>query len=137
MDTFIAGDTLWPEGWTKLHLYVVPDPHEIKPLVDMYREVIDQFECISPVRDEWLHATVQMIDGRPAREVTPDQGAELEARLREQFSQLPAFAVTAGGAVANRSGVVLDLTPDRDFTELIHRSRSAIRDPHPGAPFAH
>jgi 2'-5' RNA ligase len=128
MDTFIAGDTLWPDGWTKLHLYVVPNLDEIKPLVDVYREVIDQFEFIAPVRDEWLHATVQMIDGRPAREVSPDQRAELEARLRDQLSQLPAFTVTAGGAVANRSSVVLDLTPDRDFTEIIHRSRTVIRD---------
>ena len=128
MDTFITGDTLWPEGWTKLHLYVIPDPHEITPLVDLYRGVIDQFEFLSPVRDEWLHATVQMIDGPPAREVTPDQGAELETRLRDQFGQLPPFTMTAGGAVANRSSVVLDLTPDRDFTEIIHRSRTVIRD---------
>ena len=128
MDTFIAGDTLWPEGWTKLHLYVIPDLREITPLVDLYWEVIDQFDFIAPVRDEWLHATVQMIDGRPAREVSPDQRAELEARLRDQFSQLPAFTVTAGGAVANRSSVVLDLTPDRDFAEIIHRSRAVIRE---------
>ena len=128
MDTFIVGDTLWPHGWTKLHLYVVPELHEITPLVDLYREVIDQFDFISPVRDEWLHATVQMIDGRPARAVSPDQRDELEARLRDQLGQLPTFTLTAGGAVANRSSVVLDLTPDRDFAEIIHRGRAVIRD---------
>lgn len=128
MDTFIAGNIIWPDGWTKLHVYFVPNPQEIKPLLDAYRDVIEQFEFISPVPEEWLHATVQMIDGRPAHDILPSQLADLQACLKQQINDLPTFTLTAGGALASRSGVVLDLTPDREFAEIIHRSRNVIRD---------
>lgn len=128
MDTFIAGNVLWPESWTKLHVYFIPDLAEIKDLVDVYQRVIEDFAFLAPVPDEWLHATVQMIDQPAAQDISPQQRAELEAGLRQQISGLAPFTLTVGGAVAGRSGVVLDLTPDAEFTEIIHRARAVIRD---------
>lgn len=128
MDTFISGDVLWPEGWTKLHVYVIPDLAQIKELVDIYQGVINEFPFISPVPDEWLHATVQMIGGVAARDVTAQHRAELETGLRQQISSLAPFEMTVGGAIASGSGVVLDLTPDDEFIDIIHRTREVIRD---------
>lgn len=128
VDTFVAGDVLWPEGWTRLHLYVLPNLAEIKDLVDIYQSVIAEFPFMSPVPDEWLHAIVQMIEQPAARDVTPKQLDDLSTNLRENLAGVSSFTLTAGGAVAGRSGVVLDMTPDTKFSQIVHRSRAIIAD---------
>lgn len=128
MDTFIAGDMLWPEGWTCLHLYVLPKLAEIKDLVDIYQSVIAEFPFLSRVPDEWLHVTVQMIGQPAARDVSPEQLAELSTGLRENLAGIDPFTLTVGGALAGCGGVLLDLTPDSEFTQLVHQSRAVITD---------
>ncbi|WP_285752435.1 2'-5' RNA ligase family protein [Lentzea sp. NBRC 105346] len=115
----------WPEDWTKLHVYFVPDPTEIKPLADAYRDVIEDLDCVARQPDEWLHSTVMVIDDIPARDVTAEQRAELANRLQQTLAELPAFTLSAGPAIAGRSTIALDLVPDRDFRNLVDRVRSA------------
>jgi 2'-5' RNA ligase len=128
VDTFISGEVLWPHGWTKLHVYVLLDLAEIKDLVDVYQCVIEEFSFIAAVPDEWLHATVQMIGGVAARDVSPEQRAELEIGLRQRISGLASFEMMVGGAIATSSGVVLDLTPDDEFVEMTYRTQEVICD---------
>jgi 2'-5' RNA ligase len=115
----------WPADWTKLHVYFVPDPVEIKPLADAYRRILEDVDCVSPQPDEWLHATLMVVDGIAAREVTEQQRTELMQRLRRALAEMPSFAVTCGPAVVGRSSIALDLVPDRDFAELRHRAITA------------
>ncbi|WP_167472970.1 2'-5' RNA ligase family protein [Nocardia arthritidis] len=115
----------WPVDWTKLHIYFVPDSAEIKPLVDAYRGIIDDVEFVSPQPDEWLHATLMVVDGIAARDVPGPQRAELVERLQRAAAEVPSFEVTCGPAVAGRSSIALDLVPDRDFTELRNRVTTA------------
>ncbi|WP_210586201.1 2'-5' RNA ligase family protein [Streptomyces sp. GESEQ-35] len=126
MDRYLTGGTLWPDGWTKLRVDFVPRLPEIKPVTDAYRPVLTRFGFVSPVKDEWLHETLAVVDDRPAREVTGPELALFESRLRERLGGLPAFTVTVGGAVAGRRGVLLDLAPDTEFVELRHQARDAV-----------
>ncbi|MFD6161649.1 2'-5' RNA ligase family protein [Nocardia sp. NPDC060256] len=127
MDTYMVDQLKrrWPADWTKLHVYFVPDPTEIKPLIDAYQSIIEDLECVSPQPDQWLHATLMVIDGIPARDVTEQQIADLTQRLEQAMADLPVFTVTCGPAVAGRSTIALDLTPDRGFAELRTRATTA------------
>jgi 2'-5' RNA ligase len=115
----------WPPDWTKLHVYFLPDPAELKPLVDTYRGVLEGLDFLSPQPDEWLHATVAVVDGVPARDVPAAQRAELEQRLRQVLVGMAPFQVTCGPAIAGRSTVALDMVPDREFHELTEQVRRA------------
>ena len=92
----------WPAGWTTLHVYFVPDPIEVRPLVDAYREVLDRVDFITRQPDEWLHSTMMVVDDVPAREVTADQRAELAERLRQKMAEMPAFTVARGRSAQQR-----------------------------------
>lgn len=126
MNRYLAPPNLWPDGWTKLRVYYLPRSDEISELLDAYRPVLEQFDCIAPVPGQWLHETLAVLQDRPARAVSAEQRSALETALRERVGSLPAFSVTAGGALASRHGVMLDLTPDRDFAELQRRARTAV-----------
>ncbi|MFB9907842.1 2'-5' RNA ligase family protein [Allokutzneria oryzae] len=111
--------------WTLLHVYFVPDPVEIAPVVDAYRDVLDEVDCVARQPDEWLHATVLMVDGIPTRDVTEQQRADVEQQLRQVLGGLDAFTVTCGPALAGRSSIALDLVPDKDFMELVTLAKTA------------
>lgn len=128
MDRYLHGAFLWPQGKTRLRVYYVPEAEEIKPLVDAYRSVLAPHDFIATIADEWLHATVAAVQDRWAHEVTPRQLIALESRLREELGGMRAFTVLAGGALASRRGVTLDLTPDHDCAELIRRARTVISE---------
>jgi hypothetical protein len=128
MEDYFAGSAAWPDGWTKLRVYFVPVAAELGPLLDAYRPVLDQFPFVAPVPDAWLHETLAVVEGRPARAVTPAELAILQARLHERIGARPAFTLTAGGAVATQYGVALDLTPDQDYVALQHAARAAVAD---------
>ncbi|MCE7009787.1 2'-5' RNA ligase family protein [Kibdelosporangium philippinense] len=115
----------WPEDWTKLHVYFVPDPAEIKPLVDAYAAVLDSLDCVARQPVEWLHSTMMVLDGVPASDVPADQRAELIDRLKQAVSDVPSFTVTCGPAVAGRGTVTLDMVPDKDFVTLVGRVKAA------------
>lgn len=115
----------WPVDWTKPHAYFVPDPAEIAPLVAAYQDVLAGVDFVARQPEEWLHATLMVVDGVAARDVPAAQRAELTERLRAAVREVPAFTVTCGPAIAGRSSVALDLVPDRDFAELTRRVRAA------------
>jgi hypothetical protein len=128
MDRYLQGAVLWPHGRTRLRVYYVPPADEIKPLVDAYRAALAPFDFIAPIADGWLHATVAAVQDRWATEVMPRQLSALESRLRTELQGVPAFTVRAGGALASRHGVILDLTPDRDCVELNRSARTVINE---------
>jgi len=128
VERYLVGDTLWPQGWTKLRVYFTPRPAEIQLLADAYRPVLAQCDFVAPIRTEQLHEAVAVLQDRPASAVTAQEFTRLESLLRQRLADLPAFTVTAGGALAGRHGVMLDLTPDAAFTELQRRARSAVVD---------
>lgn len=115
----------WPADWTKLHVYFVPDPAEIKPIADAYRGVLESLDCVARQPEEWLHATMMVLDGVPARDVPAEQRADLIDRLRKAVAEVPSFTVTCGPAVAGRSTVTLDMVPDKDFVALAERVKAA------------
>ncbi|MFI9504939.1 2'-5' RNA ligase family protein [Nocardia sp. NPDC052566] len=130
MDTFMVDQLKlrWPPDWTKLHVYFVPDPVEIKPLIDAYGSIVDDFDFVSRQPDEWLHSTIMVVDGIPARDVTVQQRTEFKERLRQVLIELPSFAVTCGPAIVRRSSIALEMVPDRDFAELVDRVKTAAGD---------
>ncbi|WP_328504178.1 hypothetical protein OG828_42635 [Streptomyces sp. NBC_00457] len=126
MDRYLRGARLWPDGWTKLRVDFVPRLPEIKPVTDIYRPVLARFGFVSPVKDEWLHETLAVVDDRPASEVTGPELALFEGRLRERLGAVRPFTVTVGTAVAGRCGVLLDIAPEDEFQELRHQARDAV-----------
>ena len=128
MDRYLQGTVLWPPGRTRLRVYYVPPAEPIKPLVDAYGGALAPFDFIAPVAGEWLHATIAALHDRFASEVTPRQLSAVESRLRHDLGDLPEFTVQAGGALASRHGVTLDLTPDQDFVELIRRASGVFTE---------
>ncbi|MEV2236084.1 2'-5' RNA ligase family protein [Streptomyces phaeochromogenes] len=128
MDRYLAGDVLWPEGWTKLRVYFVPREAEIGALADAYRPVLGACDFVAPIGTGQLHETVAALQDRPASAVPEAEFARFEALLRHWLGALPAFAVTAGGAMASRHGVLLDLTPDAAFVRLQQTARSVVEE---------
>ena len=119
MDRYLKGAVLWPPGRTRLRVYYVPPAEPVKPLIDAYSDALAPFGFIAPVARDWLHATIAAVQDRWTSEMTPRQLSAAQERLRQELGGLPAFTVQAGGALASRHGVTLDLTPDHDFAELI------------------
>lgn len=128
MEDYFGESALWPAGWTKLRVYFVPATHEIQPLIEAYRPVLERFDFVAPVPDAWLHETLAVVEGRPTRAVTAAELARLQDRLRERIGGLPAFTLLAGGAMATQYGVALDLTPDHDYLTLQRAARAAVAD---------
>jgi hypothetical protein len=128
VDRYLQGAVLWPPGATRLRVYYVPRAEQLRPLADAYRGALAPFDFIGPIVDQWLHATVAAVQDRWTSEVTPRELGAVEARLREELAGRPAFTMHAGGALASRHGVVLDLTPDRDCVELIRRARAVMAE---------
>jgi hypothetical protein len=128
VDRYLKGAVLWPPGRTRLRVYYVPPAEPIRPLVDAYACALAPFDFIAPVAAEWLHATVAAVQDRWASEVTPRQLNTVESRLRQELGDLTAFSVQAGGALASRHGVTIDLIPDQDFVELIRRASGVFTE---------
>src|SRR5260370_2077197 len=102
VEDYFQGSALWPPGWTKLRVYFVPAGHEIKPLIDAYRPVLERFDFVAPVPDAWLHETLAVVEGRPTEAVTAAELAHLQARLRDRIGALPEFTLLARGATATQ-----------------------------------
>jgi hypothetical protein len=128
VDRYLQGAVLWPPGRARLRVYYIPPAEQLRPLADAYRGALAPFDFIAPVVSEWLHATLAAVQDRWASDVTPQQFSAVESRLRTELGGMAAFTVQAGGALASRHGVVLDLTPDRDCVELIRRARAVIAE---------
>jgi hypothetical protein len=132
VDRFIAGDVLWPVGESRLHVYVLPEPDldvDLAALLQRCRRVLEQFDFLVPVAEQWLHTTVQMVTGRPAVAIDEQARQQLTDELTRELTAVRPFVLRAGGPSAGRSGVVLDLDGDQPgdpFLDLYQRVRHAI-----------
>ncbi|MEU6859553.1 2'-5' RNA ligase family protein [Glycomyces sp. NPDC046736] len=112
-----ASGQRWPEGWTKLHVYLT-DLDQVKAVAESYRDVIDQAEGDRPVPHEWLHATVASVECDAAAIAEPVRQRLIE-RLRESAAQIPAFPLTIGPALAATGAIMLDTFPGNGFDRLV------------------
>ncbi|MEV6927056.1 2'-5' RNA ligase family protein [Dactylosporangium sp. NPDC051485] len=133
MERFISDARVWREP-SRFHVYVLPDLHRdqaLAGLIGKARTVMAGYPAIAAVPDAWLHATVQMVTGRAGDDITTGQREALTAAVQHRLGGVAPFTVTAGSALANRSGVVLDLDgdePDEPWTALSSGVRDAITD---------
>jgi hypothetical protein len=131
---FLTGDRVWLPGWTRLHVYLLPDlAHDtgLARLVRGCRDVMAPYGFLATVHDPWLHVTVQPVMGVPAAEVGPAERAKLVDRLTGTLAGVPAFTLTVGSALASVSVVLADLDGDLPGEPLhtVHsRTRTAIGD---------
>ncbi|MER5349344.1 2'-5' RNA ligase family protein [Kitasatospora sp. NPDC002551] len=119
----------WPDGARVLHVYAVPDlgtDAELASLVGDCRKAMRPFP-ITPLGDDTLHCTLDMIADTTADRITAGERADLVAALRERLAGTGPFEVAAGSPVANRAGAVLHLDPEQAVLDLRERVRDAIR----------
>ncbi|MFE6866221.1 2'-5' RNA ligase family protein [Kitasatospora sp. NPDC057692] len=119
----------WPDGARVLHVYAVPDLRTDRGLADLAgacRTAMRPYP-ITPLGDDTLHCTLDMIADTTSDRITPAERADLVAALREHLAATAPFEVTAGPPVANRAGAVLHLSPDHLLLDLRERVRDAIR----------
>lgn len=132
MKPFLTGGRLWPPGWTRLHVYLLPDlarDRDLARLVHGCRAAMAPFPFLAPVPDPWLHVTVQPVMGVPAAEIGPAERAKLADRLTEALADVPAFTLTAGSPLASVTVVLADLDGDLPGQHLhtVHaRCREAV-----------
>ncbi|NUW30531.1 hypothetical protein HTZ77_03705 [Nonomuraea sp. SMC257] len=132
MDKFIQGSTVWPEGITKMHLYLVPDLEVNKELASLVRDcraVIDRYPGIQIVPDPWLKATLQLITGVTGAQVNASTREALSDALAAALAELEPFTLSVGPALAGATGVALDLDqdlPGQRLYECYERVRAAI-----------
>ncbi|GAA1382735.1 hypothetical protein GCM10009639_02240 [Kitasatospora putterlickiae] len=119
----------WPDGARVLHVYAVPDPradHGLANLVGECRAAMRPYP-ITPLGDDTLHCTLDMIADTTSDGITDEERADLVTALREHLADTRPFEVTAGSPIAGRGGAFLDLSPDHALVELRERVRDAIR----------
>ncbi|MBV1852770.1 hypothetical protein [Catellatospora tritici] len=115
MKRFLTRKRTWPDGFSLLHVYLLPDlDHDLDlaRLVDDCGQVLSAYDFIKPVPTPWLHATVAPVMGVPAATVDAATRAEFAARLRVALGGLPAFTLSAGSPLAGSTTVGLDLDGD-------------------------
>ncbi|MFB7469934.1 2'-5' RNA ligase family protein [Kitasatospora sp. NPDC056184] len=119
----------WPDGARVLHVYAVPDlrtDRELADLVGACRTAMRPYP-ITPIGDDTLHCTLDMIADTTSDRITAAERADLVTALREHLAATPPFEATAGAPVANRAGAVLHLSPHHLLLDLRERVRDAIR----------
>ena len=131
----MSGSRVWPAGWTRLHVYAIPDLDtlpELRELIARARAIVSEFPAtIAPVPDRWIHATVDKVNGRAAADVNEQQRAALDEALRRRLAGLPPVEATAGPALTTAGGVLLDMNgdqPGEPWAEATTRVRAAIAD---------
>jgi len=134
MERFLTPARLWPAGVTRLHVYLLPDltvDAGLAGLLSRCRAVLDTVPFVAAVPDPWLHATVQMITGRAAAQISTHERQRLVAALTAALADVPACSLTVGSVMASASGVVADMDgdlPGEPFHEIYLRCRQAIAD---------
>ncbi|MEV0385011.1 2'-5' RNA ligase family protein [Nonomuraea sp. NPDC050643] len=132
MDRFIQDNVVWPEGITKMHVYLVPDLElnkELAALVQDCRAVIGRFPGIGIVPDAWLKATLQLVTGVTGPELGAEEREALGAALAGTLAEIEPFTLSVGPALAGATGVALDLDqdlPGQALHECYERVRAAI-----------
>lgn len=108
MKSFFTPDRMWTTS-PLLHVYYLPDPDQLAPLLDAYEPIVTAEPVLAQVERPWLHATLIKIDHN-AEDV---DRALLINRLRDAVRAHRPMSLIAGPALAGASSVVLDLTPGR------------------------
>lgn len=125
MRPFFSPDRLWPDGHTRLHVYLHPNLHthpQLAALIKQARGVLAEYPReVTLVPDEWLHLTVA------AAPFEVDDLDHLRASLRQALHGLPPVGLRVGSTLATYSSVLLDAgDPDRAFAGLHARVDEAI-----------
>lgn len=128
MHTFFTPNKIWPAGQRLLHVYFLPDQTHLAPLQAAYLPVLhEHLDCLALVPPDWFHATLIKIT-TPAGDISVAQRDELATGLAAGLAELPTFELTAGPALAGQSAIMLDLTPDDDWTMLRDTAAATVTD---------
>jgi len=125
---FKHGANRWPDGVTILYVFAVPDlsrDTSLAALVHGGQAAVKEFP-ITPVPDKWLHVTIDQVTGAVGGGITRAERDDLAAALREDLAQVEPLTIMAGSMLSYASGVICDLSPDEDLTDLHRRVRSVI-----------
>ncbi|ONK13195.1 2'-5' RNA ligase family protein [Streptomyces sp. MP131-18] len=128
--TFQYGGQPWPEGLSALQVYALVDPARdagLASLIHGCRSAGASFP-VTPVDDRWLHITLEQITDQPASDYSPAELDELADSLRSHLADIPPLSLVAGSPIANRAGVLLDLSPDDEVDTLHYRVREAVHN---------
>ncbi|MDI1462701.1 hypothetical protein QEZ54_17135 [Catellatospora sp. KI3] len=115
MKRFLTRKRTWAEGFTLLHVYLVPDldhDRDLARLVDDCGRLLSGYDFVKPVPAPWLHCTVAPVMGVPGAAVDAATRAEFAIALRGALNGVPAFTLTAGSPLAGSTTVSLDLDGD-------------------------
>lgn len=129
MEPYFTGNRRWPDGYSSLELYLLPNLSRdtaLKALLDACGTELASFGTIAVAPPEWLHVTLQPIKHRPAEDIGSAERADLVRAITAALATVSPFTVQAGPGVAGTVGVVMDLHPDNDIDDLLTRVRTAI-----------
>ncbi|MFF4814548.1 hypothetical protein ACFY2K_08160 [Kitasatospora sp. NPDC001309] len=120
----------WPDGAHVLHVYAVPNLQADLPLARLVNECRSAMNPypITPIGDDTLHCTIEMVADTTADKITPEERDDLVAALHTHLAFTGPLEVTAGSPIANRAGAFLDLSPDERLVDLREQVRDAIRE---------
>lgn len=127
---FMYGAEPWPEGITTLQLYAPVDltlNPELAELLPRWRAALDGAP-VGLVQDKDLHVTLDMISDAPGGNITPAERTALADTIRHALVDMPAYRGRIGGALAYRSGAVLDISPAEPLRHLHMTLRRAIHE---------
>ncbi|WP_043267209.1 hypothetical protein [Streptomyces sp. CT34] len=97
----------WRDGARVLHAYLVPDltvDQDLAQLVRSCHEAMKPYP-ITPLSDNLLHATVEMVADTTADRITDDEREALAQTLRHHLDGAVPFQVMAGSPIANKAEV--------------------------------
>jgi len=126
---FKHGTERWPEGIAVLYIFAIPALSRDTALAAMVHggQAAVKDLPITPVRDEWLHVTIDQVTGAVGRNITQSERDELADALRAELASAEPLTLTAGSMLSYASGIICDLSPDDGLTNLHNRVRSVIR----------
>jgi hypothetical protein len=119
MRSFLAN--AWNPPGERLHIQLgVNDA--VRALAAHYEPVLHAWSSLlRPVDSRFLHMSLAWLPAPLSHEITRDQRARVHAAVRSELAEIECLTLQVGPALATRSGVVLDVAPDRPA----HRLRMA------------
>ena len=131
---FMYGSEPWPPGITTLQLYA-PVSLELNPelaeLLPRWRAALEGAP-VGLVQDKDLHVTIDMISDAPGGDITAAERTALADAIRQGLAGTPAYRGRIGGALAYRSGAILDISPAEPLRQLhltLRRAIHSVRGP--------
>uniref|UniRef100_UPI003F492253 2'-5' RNA ligase family protein n=1 Tax=Amycolatopsis sp. CA-096443 TaxID=3239919 RepID=UPI003F492253 len=134
--TYEFGDRPWPSGRGVLQVYALIDLDEnpeLRALVNAVRKVVrpdgeaQPVLPFSPVADEHLHVTLDLVAGRTIEQIPQGWQDALATGLQAELAGVPAFRGLAGSPLAYNGSIVIDVGTAAPLIDLQARVREAIR----------